>query len=94
MKLESYEISQALAAGDTEEAIKLLADYFRLPRPHDVPFTKLLSNFEVRLLFWAGDHFYEWSSESGFDRGTHPMSGRLPHTPSDGIESIILWNKL
>ena len=95
MKLESYAMREALEAGDTATAVRTLATYYGFPDPVEIPITVIGKNMppferERRLLFWCGDDFYEWSSESGFDRGVHPYSLGSDVAPSR-IESIILW---
>lgn len=95
MKLESYAIRAALDAGDTASAVRLLATYYGFPHPADIPVTTIGKNMPpfstaIRLLFWAGDDFYEWSSDAGFDCDTHPYPLGTGE-PSMRIEKIILW---
>lgn len=96
MKLESYAMREALAAGDTAAAVRLLATYYALSEPCDIPVTVIAKNTltyadgSTRLLFWCGDYFYEWSADTGFDSGIHnyPLE---PDVQPNIVDKIILW---
>jgi hypothetical protein len=91
MKLESYAIAQALENRQIDAAVRLLLDHFGLFQPDVLPkHTVIPARDELRLLAWAGDYFYEWSSAYGFERGCHnyPLD---PDHHTHRIDSIILW---
>jgi len=97
MKLESYAIREALLAGDTANAVRMLADYYGFPNPIEVPVTVIGKNStaygsdDTRLLFWCGDYYYEWSGASGFENGIRWAASSMTSSSARHIEKIILW---
>ena len=93
MKLESYEIAEALKSRQIEVAVRLLLDHFCLPQPDALPDTSLISSDGVpRVLVWAGDEFFEWAANTGFDKGVHsyPLYG---YASKPGIiDKVIIWS--
>jgi hypothetical protein len=91
MKLESYAISDALLAGQTETAIRILLDHFGLPQPDVLPKITIIPKQNIpRLLVWAGDDFFEWASVTGFDKGSHSYPLDADRT-SITIDNIVIW---
>ena len=91
MKLESYAIADALSSGQTEVAIRLLLDYFKLSQPDTLPIAFAIPAKDVpRILAWAGDYYYEWTPASGFDWGCHNYPLDPDEQPRE-IDRVILW---
>lgn len=73
MKLESFEIREAIATGDLYEAVRILLRYFRLPHIEDLPKIRNYTGRgnETELCIWINDDWYAWHSTSGFTAGSH-----------------------
>lgn len=73
MKLESFEIREAIATGDLYGAVRILLRYFRLPHIEDLPKIRNYTGRgnETELCVWVNDDWYAWHSTSGFTAGSH-----------------------
>lgn len=73
MKLESFEIREAIATGDLYGAVRILLRYFHLPNIEDLPKIRNYTDHgqETELCIWVNDDWYSWHSSSGFTTGSH-----------------------
>jgi len=73
MKLESFEIREAIDRGDLYGAVHILLRYYQLPHINPLPKIRNYTGRgqESELCVWVNDNWYSWHSTSGFATGVH-----------------------
>jgi len=72
MKLESFEIREAITTGDLYGAARILLRHFQLPHIETLPNIRkyMCRDQTTELNIWINDDWFAWHSSSGFTTGS------------------------